>query len=193
MCGGGGGAEEFDELESKRALAEQAAIQLRQYGEVFVPLENQFIADQQAKFGENQYQDVMGRASTGTTSLYEQGMQNAIQGSISRGFNPASGAFQGESMALREAQARAVGQTAGAAGLGQTDSAYQGLGQVVAMGQGQSSDAMMGNIDRLRGDLDLAEERARMDFNKSQSYKSIVGTGAGMATAGGMGMYNRSA
>ena len=39
----GGGGEDPKEAESKLALAEQAAISLRRYGEVFVPLENQLI------------------------------------------------------------------------------------------------------------------------------------------------------
>ena len=50
MCGGGGS--DPKELESKKALAQQAANALRRYGETFVPLENMFIDDTKAMFAE---------------------------------------------------------------------------------------------------------------------------------------------
>jgi len=73
------------------------------------------------------------------------------------------------------------------AGLGYTDAAYQGLGNVIAMGQGIQTQAVEGNIDRMQSSLDRAGAAAQADFAKSQSLASIAGTGAGMAAGYGLG------
>jgi hypothetical protein len=73
------------------------------------------------------------------------------------------------------------------AGLGYTDAAYEGLGNVIAMGQGLQTQAMTGNIDRMQNSLDRAGAAARRDFSNSQSLATIAGTGAGMAAGYGLG------
>jgi len=183
MCGGGGDVR-VDELESKLALAEQAAISLQRYGDTFVPLENAFIQDQYDRFDGSAYNDAMGRAATQATSIYEDGLADLNQGAFNRGYDPTSGAYQSESGALRAAQARGVGLTAAGAGISNTDAAYEGLGNVIAMGQGLQTNTMTGNIDRLQSGLDRAEAQAERDFARSSSIQQIAGTGAGMVTSG---------
>lgn len=186
MCGGGGDIR-VDELESKLALAEQAGISLQRYGETFVPLENQFIQDQFGRFDESSYNDMMGRASTATSQLYEQGLADQNRGAFQRGFDPSSGAYQSESGAIRAAQARAMGLSAAGAGIDNTDAGYEGLGNVIAMGQGLQTNTMKGNIDRLQAGLDRAGAQAEADFARSSSIQQIAGTGVGMAASYGLG------
>lgn len=186
MCGGGGD-NRVEELESKMALAQQAAISLQRYGSTFVPLENAFIQDQFDRFGDQAYNDVMGRAATQTSAIYEEGLADLNRGAFQRGYDPTSGAYQGESGALRAAQARGVGLATAGAGLDNTDAAYEGLGNVIAMGQGLQTNAMQGNIDRLQSGLDRATAQAERDFARSSSIQQIAGTGAGMAANYGLG------
>ena len=50
---GGGGDTRVREPRAQAALAEQAAINLKRYGDIFVPLENQFIETTLEKFNDN--------------------------------------------------------------------------------------------------------------------------------------------
>lgn len=186
MCGGGGD-NRVAELESKMALAEQAAISLQRYGETFVPLENAYIQDQFDRFGDQAYGDMMGRATSQTTSIYEDGLADLNRGAFQRGYDPTSGAYQAESGALRAAQARGVGLATAGAGITNTDAAYEGLGNVIAMGQGLQTNTVAGNIDRLQTGLDRAGAQAERDFARSSSIQQIAGTGAGMTASYGLG------
>ena len=185
MCGGGG--DDPKEQESKLALAQQAANALQRYGEVFVPLENMFISDTKAMFEDGASDQAMAAAQNQTSAIYEQGFNDMRGAQFQAGLDPMSGRAQGESNALREAQARGMGLAGSDAGLGYTDAAYQGLGNVIAMGQGIQTQAVEGNIDRMQSSLDRAGAAAQADFAKSQSLASIAGTGAGMAAGYGLG------
>ena len=67
---GGGGGSDPKELESKEALAQQAANALRRYGDVFVPLENMFIDDTKAMFADGASDDAMASAQNQTSARY---------------------------------------------------------------------------------------------------------------------------
>jgi len=186
MCFGGGGSDP-KEQESKLALAQQAANALQRYGDVFVPLENMYIDDTQAMFADGASDQAMAAAQNQTSAIYEQGFNDMRGAQFQAGLDPLSGRAQGESNALREAQARGMGLAGSDAGLSYTDAAYQGLGNVIAMGQGLQTQAVAGNIDRMQSSLDRAGATAKRDFQNSQSLASIAGTGAGMAAGYGLG------
>ena len=123
---GGGGDTRVAEMESKEALAEQAAISLQRYGEIFVPLENQYIETTLNQFSDQNYTNAMGQAATQAAGVYEQGMadfQNAAM--MQRGLDPSMGAYREESAALRAAQARGMGQAMSDAAITNTDKGYQ--------------------------------------------------------------------
>jgi len=178
MGGGGGGP---DELESKEALAQQAANALQRYGKTFVPLENMFIEDTKRMFDYNASENAMAAASTQTSGIYEQGLSDMSGSQFNMGLDPTSGRVKKESSALREAQARGMGLAGAGAGLDYTDAAYQGLGNVINMGQGLQTNAVDGNINRLQAGLDRSGAQAKSDFARSSSLQSVAGTGAGMA------------
>ena len=186
MCFGGGGSDP-KEQESKLALAQQAANALQRYGDVFVPLENMYIDDATAMFADGASDQAMAAAQNQTSAIYEQGFNDMRGAQFQAGLDPMSGRAQGESNALREAQARGMGLAGSDAGLGYTDAAYQGLGNVIAMGQGLQTQAVAGNIDRMQNSLDRAGATAKRDFQNSQSLASIAGTGAGIAAGYGLG------
>lgn len=185
MCFGGGGSEP-EELESKRAIAEQAAIQLKNFGEVFVPLENQFIGDQLRRFEQPAFDRAMGTAATTAQAAYDEGFMQLNPAMFGRGIDPSSQAFIDSSDSLRKAQARGVGLTAADAGLANTDAAFQGLTNVINMGQGIQQNALEGNIDRLNTSSELARQTAERDFARSSALSGIFGTAAGMASSYGL-------
>lgn len=186
MCGGGGGSDP-KEMESKNALAQQAANALSRYGDVFVPLENMYINDTREMFADGASNQAMAAGQNQTSAIYEQGFGDMRGAQFQMGLDPNSGRAVGESNALREAQARGMGLAGSDAGLSYTDSGYQNLGNVIQMGQGLQTQAVSGNIDRMQSSLERAGSAAKRDFAKSQSLASVAGTGAGMTAGYGLG------
>ena len=189
---GGGDPKDPKEAESRLALAQQAAVSLRRYGETFVPLENMMIADTQRSLQSDAYQAPMTRAVQGTAAIYEPAQADMARGAFRRGIDPGSGAFQGESGALAQAKARGMGLSGADAGITQTDRGLQGLSNVVAMGQGLATDAMSGQIDVAQRSLDRSMAQAQRDFGASSSLQNLFGTAAGMAAGYGLNPYSSS-
>lgn len=179
MCGGGGDTR-VREPESQAALAEQAAINLRRYGDIFVPLENQFIESSMAQFDDRNYQRAMGNAATRVAGLYESGMTDFNQAAFGRGLDPTSGAYRAESSALREAQARGMGQAMADSGMSNTDQGLGGLTTIVRTGQGLANDAMEGQMSLAQNQLGRARSQANIDFQNNSSLMSVAGTAAGI-------------
>lgn len=187
MSGGGGSKPE--ELESREALAQQAAVSLQRYGQVFVPLENQYIQSTLNQFSDQNYNTAMGQAATQAAGVYEQGMadfQNAAM--MQRGLDPSMGAYQQESAALRAAQARGMGQAMSDAALTNTDRGYQGLANIVKMGQGLATDAMSGQMELAQSQMDRVNSQAERDFGASSSLRNVAGTIGGMAGGAAYGL-----
>ena len=145
------------------------------------------IQDSLNKFGDQAYVDPMGRAATNTAAIYEPAQQDQTQAAFARGLDPSSGAYQTESQALSDAKGRAIGLSSAGAGLSNTDQAYQGIANMVRVGQGLQTDSMEGNVSLAQGEIDRAGVQATKDFNRSASLQSIAGTGAGVATGYGLG------
>ena len=179
----GGGDTRVKEPESQQALAEQAAISLRRYGEIIVPLENQFMETTMETFNDQNYADAMGRASSRVAGIYERGLNDFEQTAMNKGIDPSSGRFMAESSALRAAQARGMGTGMADSGMGNTDQGLAGLTSIVRQGQG---------LETANNQTGRAINQANMDFQNNNSLASVAGTAVG-ATAGytlpGMGVY----
>jgi len=188
----GGGDTRVKEPESQQALAEQAAINLRRYGEIFVPLENQFMETTMETFNDQNYADAMGRASSRVAGIYERGLNDFEQTAMNKGIDPSSGRFMAESGALRAAQARGMGTAMADSGMSNTDQGLAGLTAIVRQGQGLENDSMQGQIALANNQMGRAVNQANMDFQNNNSLASVAGTAVG-ATAGytlpGMGVY----
>jgi len=177
---GGGGDTRVREPESQQALAEQAAINLRRYGEIFVPLENQFMETTMATFDQPNYDRAMGMAGTQTAGLYERGLGDFNRAAFQRGLDPSSGAYGAESSALRAAQARGMGTAMADAGMSNTDQGLGGLTAIVRMGQGLQNDAMQGQMDLAQNQMQRAGAQAQNAFQRNSSISGAFGTAAGM-------------
>ena len=177
---GGGGDTRVREPRAQAALAEQAAINLKRYGDIFVPLENQFMETTLNTFSDQNYANAMGQAATRTAGLYERGLSDFQNAAFQRGLDPSSGAYQAESAALRAAQARGMGTAMADAGMTNTDQGLAGMTSIVRMGQGLSNDAMEGQLSLAQNQMDRAGQDAQNAFQRNSSISGAFGTAAGM-------------
>ena len=184
MCGGGG--DKPEEMESRKAFSQQAAIFLRDYGRTGYQLENQYIESVQNQFSPENYGSAIAGGMSAAQMAYEPGIADMQSAAFNRGVDPGSGAFMSESESLRAAQARAMGQAGSDAGISNTDLGLTGLMNIAKIGQGQQVDSFQGQMDL----ADLASKRirdqARDDFTRSQSLQNTVGLGVGGIAGYGM-------
>lgn len=178
---GGGGDTRVREPRSQRALAEQAAFMMRRYGETVVPVRNQFLAET-AGFLDNEqnFTDAMGQASTRAIGIYEQGLGDFNRAAFNRGYDPSSGAYKGQSDAIRTAMARGIGGAMGDAGMATTDMGYGRMMSAVLEGQGLQSDALQGNAALASSQTAMLGAEAQNAFNRSSAVQGAIGTGIGM-------------
>lgn len=175
----GGDEYEPEESEAKLALAEQAAVMMQRYGDIFVPLENSYIESSFRQFGDQAYDSAMGRATSRAAGLYEDAAQDLLATNIQAGLDPTSGRFQGDSQALMAAKARGVGEAGANAGINQTDAAYGNIANIVRMGQGLASDATAGAIDVANNAFDATRTEALDDFSRISGLRNMAGTFTG--------------
>jgi len=186
---GGGGGSRYEPA-SKKALAERAAIALKRYGEVFVPLENQYIADVLRSDSPENYQRAMGRATTQAQGIYEPEVATRQRDLTMRGLNPSSGGYQAGSQALMAAQNRAMGQSGADAGLGVTDQKLMGMQNIVKMGQGLAQDSMEGQIALAENRSQRLRDQIGYDLGDRTAAGQAVGTAVGMAAGYGLNRNN---
>jgi len=179
----GGGDTRIREPESQLALAEQAAINLRRYADVFVPLENQFMETTMATFDQPNYDRAMGMAGTQTAGVYERGLEDFKAAANQRGIDPSSGAYTTQSNALRAAMSRGMGTSMADMGMSNTDQGLAGLTAIVRQGQGLQNDAMQGQMELASNQLDRVTSRAQDAFRRNSSIGGAFGTAAGMGAS----------
>lgn len=172
-----------NESPETRALAEVAAQRFNRYKEVFAPLEDQYIQDVFDVRDQGNYEMAGGLAAAQYQPEYQKASNNLNAQMFERGADVSSGAYQGNSAALRRAAAVNQGIGVGGAKIQNTDRFYQGLGGIIQMGQGQASEAIqgMGNI------ATTAEERARTRaasaFESGSALRSGIAAGLGYAAS----------
>jgi len=185
MCFGGGGSDP-EERKSRLALMEQASTMLQQYGDLFVPIENQYIENVQNTFDDSNYNRAMAGGSLAAAEAYEPGIRDQRRGAFNRGFDPSSGAFMAESEALQGAKARGMGMAAADRGITNTDMGYAGLQNIVRMGQGIQTDAFQGQMDVAASAADRIRGQAESDLRRSSTLQGLAGTVTGAAAGIGL-------
>ena len=177
------------ERKSQRALAERAATHLRMYGEVFYPLENQYIEGIQ-QMGEGRFYDrAMGGAASQARGAYEPEIAAARRKMTGAGVDPSSGAYQSQSNALASAAERAMGQVSADAGLNQSDRRLIGMQNIVRMGQGLAQDTMRSEIDLANTRANVLRSQAQADITDRTARGQAVGTALGMAGRYGLNRF----
>lgn len=100
---------------------------------------------------------------------------------FAQGADITSGQFQDASAQMTNAQARGMGTGTAEALSGQLDRYYQGMGNIIAMGQGQAGQAMsgLGDVGALAQKRGIAE--AQSDMSSYVNTLGAAGTGLGLA------------
>lgn len=175
----GGGGKRPNETEEQRALAEIAAQRFNRYKQVFAPLEDQYIQQVFDVRDQGNYETAGGLASAEFQRGFQTANENAAAQMFQQGVDPSAGAFQGNSAALRRAQAVKQGLGVSGAKVANTDRFYQGLKGVIGMGQGQATNAISGLSDIAQSAQEKANAQAESSFQSNSALRSGLAAGIG--------------
>jgi hypothetical protein len=183
---GGGGSGKIEETENERAQAEVAVKRWNDYQRHFKPYENKFMAEvDDINSSANSF-----RASELAISpLAKTFADEAVrmnQGFNSRGVNPNSGKSLSANSAIHRFQAGAEVDASSRATSSLQDNYATGLGNIVAMGNGQVGEAMQGMADIASMSQRNARSEAQDRLQSLDSTRSAVGLATGAATSYGL-------
>ncbi len=180
----GGGSTEIKDSASQKALASIAARRFNLYQQYYVPLENQYMSDVFAMKSPSAFKDVEGFVSAVQQPEFQAGRRQMEQRAFAMGADPTSGQYQAAASAMNQAQAAGMGRGTAEALSGQVDRYYQGMQNIVAMGQGQAGQAMagLGDVAALAQQRSAAEAKTSFSnyLGRQQGIGALVGTGIGL-------------
>lgn len=173
----GGGGETRTEPQTnpeEQALARISEEKWAEYKKRYIPLENQWI-EQVSQLNDHVYHN----QAAGLTSNEVKNKYGPQTQEISKGLVDA----RGPSVRPYVDQAKDISSSVVAADMGVTDRYLKGIEGVIAMGQGQSSQAIQGLSDVADSSVRAQIDRSRNTFAAKQSNDAIYGTVAGGLTA----------
>ena len=191
MCGGGGGGgpASIKDTAAQKKLAELAAKRFNLYQKYFVPLENQYISDVFSLGDDSSFESVDAFINALQQPEYQATRKGIQAEAFARGMDPTSGQYQGNVENLLTQAARGGALGAAEAQSGQVDRKYQGIQNVIQMGQGQAGQAIAGLGDVATLALERAKSEAKTAatdyFARQATLGTAVGTGAGLYMASG--------
>lgn len=184
--GGGGGDNEVKETVEQRELAKIAAEKWGKYQQIYVPMENEFMANVDDMGSEWQSDRAAGSANKSVQEEFG-GLSDAVQKrSFEAGVNPNSGRFAAQTSEIAEAKADSGAQTEVGARVKQQDAHIEGLSNVVKLGQGQSVSAQQGLSDVASDSASQAASAAKNAYQRQTDTNNMLGTAGGMATSYGL-------
>lgn len=186
----GGGDNTPAPTEAERALAQVAVSRFNRSQGVLAESENELIRSVFAMRSPGRMQRAAGQASAAVEDTFGEAERGAAREMVARGVDPSAGAWRGTSRALARAKERAMATGAAGAQIDQADRAMEGLGGVVAMGQGQAAEAVEGFGAVAARANEAASRGAEAAFNRATGVREIAGTATGVAA--GLGV-NREA
>ena len=186
MSGGGGGDNKVKDTPEQRQLAAVAAEKWNFAQEKLAPLEDAYMESVAEMTDAGRMSYIRGRTMQGQQQTGSEIRQQAGQQLQQGGIDPSSGRYQGAMSGLALDTAQAGGETLGRAQFEQDSQQIQGMQNIVAMGQGEATQAQVG----LAGLADQAAADARHSatnqFNRRQANLQLLGQVAGMGTAYGL-------
>ena len=171
---GGGGSTQISDTKAQKTLSSIAAQRFNLYQQYYVPFENQYMSDVFAMKSPSAFENVESFVTSVQQPEFQSARRNMQNQAFAMGADPTSGQYQGRAAQAQEAQAAGMGRGGAEALSGQVDRYYQGMQNIVAMGQGQASQTMTG-----LGDVaGLAQTRGRSIAQESMgNYTSTLGYG----------------
>jgi hypothetical protein len=179
---GGGGSTEIKDTASQKALASIAAQRFNLYQQYYRPLENEFMSQVAAMKDPSAFESVEGYVNALQQPEFQAARANMQQQAFAMGADPTSGQYQARASQMQQAQARGMGLGTTEALSGQVDRYYQGMQNIIAMGQGQAGQAISGisEVGKLAQQRGIAE--AKQSFQKGQAGQAVIGQGLGFGT-----------
>jgi hypothetical protein len=183
---GGGGSTTIKDTKSQKALASIAAQRFNLYQQYYVPFENQYMSDIFSMKSPTAFENVESFVTSVQQPEFQAARRNMQERAFAMGADPTSGQYQAAADQAQQAQAAGMGRGGAEALSGQVDRYYQGMENIIAMGQGQAGQAMSG-----LGDVaNIAQKRGRAVAQESMGdYTSALGA-AGTAAGLGYGYYS---
>ena len=127
------------------------------------------------------FNDVEGFVNALQQPQFQAARKNMENKAFAMGADPTSGQYQATAAKMQEAQAQGMGRGTAEALSGQVDRYYQGMQNIVAMGQGQAGQAMAG-----LGDVaTLGQKRGQAIAQESMS--NYTGGLGALGAAAGLG------
>ena len=178
----GGGSGKIKDTKAQKALASIAARRFNLYQQYYVPLENQYMSDVFAMKSPAAFENVEGFVNALQQPEFQAGRRQMQQRAFSMGADPTSGQYQAAASQMQQAQAQGMGRGTAEALSGQVDRYYQGMQNIIAMGQGQAGTAISGiaDVGQLAQKRGIAE--AQQAFQKAQAGQTVIGQGLGFGT-----------
>lgn len=177
---GGSGSTTIKDTAQQKALASIAAQRYNLYQQYYVPLENQFMSDVYNIISPESFQSVEGFVTAMQQPEMQAGRRQLQQQAFQAGVDPQSGQYQARAEQMTQAQAAGMGRGTAEALSGQVDRYYQGMQNIIAMGQGQAGQAMSGLGDVASLGLERGKAIAGRQLSDYQSGLGVLGTAAGL-------------
>ncbi len=181
MSMGGGGDTDIPETEEQKVSAEIALDRYNYYERTFVPMENDYIKDVQSRNDESEHVRLAGDVSTEFKSNFDNTAQANHKALSAEGIDPSSGMAQSVHQKTATDQAVVGSDATNRAQVELQDSYVGGLQNVVAMGEGQATEAQQGLQDIANTSAQVAADKAQLNRYESNGNKSLVAFGAGAA------------
>lgn len=175
----GGGADQVDETSYQKALGEVAANEWNRYQDVFVPMENDYIAYANSMGDQAYYDKASDDTSLAFNKNYGEVQDQTNKALAASGVDPTSGKTTAANADLVESQLGNENQTTSQAHQDQTQAYTGSLSNVVAMGRGQQTEAING----LQDIAQASGAKARSDAINEANEVSIPGVALGVGSA----------
>ncbi len=186
---GGGGSTEIKDTPAQKKLASIAAQRFNLYQQYYVPLENQFIGEVKALTQQGKFDSVESVVTASLNPEFQNARNMVSNRLMQQNVDPTSGRYVATMEDLSQRQARGTGLATASAGSQQIDRYYQGMQNIVAMGQGVAGTGIsgLGDIATMSGEIGRAQARAGLD--QYMAGQEAVGTAVG--TALGIGLQTK--
>ncbi len=180
MCLGGGGSNEVKETKDQKELAQIGLEQYQTYQNLYPDVENEFF-NQVDRLGSSEtFQRGAGNASANVSSSFSQGRTDTINALSQNGVNPNSGRFVSALTDISSGEGASRFNNSNSAQMSLQDAMLQGKSNIVAMGQGQETEAIQGFGDISRESGRSAINDAYQGYQNFSNRRSAIATGVGI-------------
>lgn len=175
----GGGDGKIKETEDEKAFAEVVSQKWNHYKAKYGEVEQKYMDKVDSLDSEGAANFAKGSANQHTQAAFSKAQEGVRDSHTMAGLNPNSGASKAKMHEFSSSEGEAAGENMARAENSQKDQHIAGISNVVAMGQGKSTEATAGLGGLADSSADKAASDATKAFNDSAMNQQAVGTVAG--------------